>query len=166
MEVYPNRFVVDSDAYKKFLTVDKDESSFFQRFNIVGSDTGRIRGSVTYPAEGLGVITGAEGGDVIDVDAELMKELGADYVVRARFRVGVHKGAASIERPKTSAVAVSASCRTSLKRGAAPTGRLELDPLRLLISLLSLRFSTLSSRASVARRQMASNSSFANGFCK
>ncbi len=98
VQVYPTRFVVDSDAYKKFLTVDKDESSFFQRFNIVGSDTGRIRASVTYPMEGLGVIAGAEGGDVIDVDAELMKELGADYVIRARFRVGVHEGAASIER--------------------------------------------------------------------
>jgi len=98
IQVYPNRFVVESDAYKKFLTVDKDESSFFQRFSIVGSDTGRIRASVTHPAEGLGVITGAEGGDVINVDAELMKELGADYVIRARFRVGVHEGAASIER--------------------------------------------------------------------
>lgn len=98
IQVFPMRFVVDSDAYKKYLTVNEDKSSFFKRFTIVGSDTGRIRQTVTYPVKGLGVITGAEGGDVIDIDAELTKEIGADYVVRCRFRVGVHDGKASIER--------------------------------------------------------------------
>ena len=50
-----------------------------------------------HPAVGLKLIQGATSGDIEDVDAQLLAELGADVTLRARFRVGVFNGRASIE---------------------------------------------------------------------
>ncbi len=96
-KVVPRAQVSASRNYQDYERLPEDEASFFRRFNPVGGDTGRVRDFKVVPAEGLMVIDGAKDVDIESVDAALLHELKADVVVRARIRIGVHQGRASVE---------------------------------------------------------------------
>lgn len=98
VEVVPMQSVTNSAAYKKFKLRESDASNILLYLNPVGSDTGRIRSYIELPVQGLGVVDGATEGETEEVEAAIIKELGVDVVVRARFRIGVHQGRASVER--------------------------------------------------------------------
>ena len=59
---------------------------------------GRIRRSWLQPATGFGLVVGTRDGAIEDADAALLAELDVDLVLRARFRVGLHEGKASVQR--------------------------------------------------------------------
>ncbi len=90
--------VAMTDAYQSYETWPTVESSPSRYLMPIGSDTGRIRATVLRPVRGLYVIIGGFQAEIEDVDARLLAELDADLVIRARFRVGVHEGKASLER--------------------------------------------------------------------
>lgn len=98
LEVVPPAQVARTKAWQDYARLERDGSSLVRWLNPIGHDTGRIRGFDVLPAPGLAVIDGAQGDrEVGDVDAALLAETGADLVIRARFRLGIHEGRASIE---------------------------------------------------------------------
>lgn len=93
LEVLPSETVRATRAYARYDVLDRDTSSAARYLNPVGGDTGRVRSFDVLPAPGLRVIDGArDDDDLADVDRALLDETGADLVVRARIRVGLHEG--------------------------------------------------------------------------
>lgn len=101
VEVLAPEVVRATQAYGRYAALDRDTSSVARYFNPVGDDTGRIRSFDVVAAPGLRVIDGALDDDddqgVAGVDRALLDETGADLVVRARFRVGLHEGRLAVE---------------------------------------------------------------------
>jgi len=85
-------------AYQRLKTRAHDDGSVLQEFNLIGSDTGRIKRIVTYPASGLRIVTGAAEGEIEQVELALLNELPADVSLRVHIRVGVYQRRASLER--------------------------------------------------------------------
>ncbi len=77
---------------------DRSTSSGVRRLNLVASDTGRTKAFVTQPSRSTGRIVEILNGEIEDVEARLLEEIGADAAVRIRMRIGVFRGHASIER--------------------------------------------------------------------
>jgi hypothetical protein len=108
LEVVAPEVVRATRAYARYAALDRDTSSVARYFNPVGHDTGRIRSFDVVPGPGLRVIDGAvededdEGAP--GVDRALLDETGADVVMRARFRVGLHEGRLAVESGSTVAV--------------------------------------------------------------
>ena len=92
-----------SGAYAKFTTAGDDTTPLLQQLNLFSSDTGRIQEMVSYPASGLRIITGVQksSDNLEQVEMELIKQLGADASMRARIRVGLYRGHASLEKDST-----------------------------------------------------------------
>lgn len=85
-------------AYQRLKTSPCDDGSILQELNLVGSDTGRTKKTITYPATGLQIVVGAVSEDIEDVELDLLDQLHADVSLRARIRVGVYQNHASVER--------------------------------------------------------------------
>ena len=95
--VLPKTYVGGAPAVREYRTENSHDSSWLRYFNPVGTDTGRVAVTKTHPIEGLKVVIGAMDGLAEDVDLKVKRQVRADVVVRARFRVGVHKGVAAVE---------------------------------------------------------------------
>jgi hypothetical protein len=105
LEVIAPEVVRATRAYGRYAALDRDTSSVARYFNPVGHDVGRVRSFDVVAAPGLLVIDGALD-DAHDlgapgVDRALLEETGADVVVRARFRVGLHEGRLAVESGST-----------------------------------------------------------------
>jgi len=97
VEVLPVETVTAAAAYARLRTVKPGSASAAQFFNIKGSDTGNPKRIEVHPAPGLVTIkNGASKGD-LSLEREILAETGADVAVRAHFRVGVWRGAATVE---------------------------------------------------------------------
>ena len=95
--VLPKAYVARAPASHEYRTEEMHSSSWLRYFNPVGIDTGRIGATETYPADHLRVVVGAMEGIPEEVDLRVLRQVRADVVVRAKFRVGVHKGVAALE---------------------------------------------------------------------
>ena len=120
--------VVAAKAYSNYRLSAQEARSIFNYFNPVGGDTGRIRSARIVPVEKYGVIIGAKGDvDVLDVDAQLMKELEVDAVVRARFRIGVDYHATCANEggrgPQVFVLEIAHGDHRETHTGVAPPGR-------------------------------------------
>lgn len=101
IEVIPRETLRATDAYQRLQTQKYSEATLVDEPNLTSSDTGRITKVAVRPATGLRLITGAAGEPVEAVEADLLNELAADAVIRARIRVGVTQGRAAVERGST-----------------------------------------------------------------
>ncbi len=97
-ELLPAAEICGARAYQRLRTQERDDGSILQEFNLIGSDAGRVKQMVTYPATGYRIVSGAGQGDIEDVELALLDELGADVALRIHVRVGVYHGRASVER--------------------------------------------------------------------
>jgi hypothetical protein len=102
VEVLPIAAVTKSRAYMRFDTVaSKGYRPPMEGVYLAPSDTGRVKQIDIYSAPGLNVLKGAGGADMESVEADLLKEVGADVALRVRLRLGCFAGHATIERGST-----------------------------------------------------------------
>ena len=97
-EVVDSAEIRQAPAYQRLETSPRDNGSILQELNLIGSDTGRTKKMIIYPATGLQIVTGADGEDIEDVELDLLDQLHADVSLRVHIRVGVYQDHASIER--------------------------------------------------------------------
>jgi len=98
LTVLPDADVRKCASYALFTCWKPGSAYLLQRLDFTGSDTGNAKQLPVYPSEGHIAVKGARNMYVKDAEAALLKECGADAVVRARFRVGLYKGRAAVER--------------------------------------------------------------------
>ncbi|MDX2017007.1 MAG: hypothetical protein SFY95_05115 [Planctomycetota bacterium] len=94
-EVLPRLQVQGAPSYLALQGLEPTEAYGLQAINVVGSDTGRPKEVVVYPATGLKTLRE-------DLPREKMRallaETGSDLALRVRIRVGVDEGRATVER--------------------------------------------------------------------
>lgn len=99
LELVSQEKIRSAAAYQKLTLGEPGHTDLAHAFNVAGTDVGVPRLLVIEPAEGFDVILGAKDGrNVEDVEKELIREVGADAALRARFRVSVYRQFASIEK--------------------------------------------------------------------
>ncbi|MHC5109801.1 MAG: hypothetical protein ACYTHJ_07985 [Planctomycetota bacterium] len=101
LEVLPPSQVIRSRAFAR---LDTEMNGFKPELNNTSaftSDTGRVKELTLYAAEEFRVVRGSGDADIESVEAEMLKELEADVVLRVRIRVGAYGGHPSLERGST-----------------------------------------------------------------
>lgn len=101
VEVLPAAAVAKSRAYMRFDTIPNGYRPAMEGVYYASSDTGRVKQIEIYSAPGLNILKGAGGKDVEAVEADLLKEVGADVALRVRLRLGCFAGHATLERGST-----------------------------------------------------------------
>jgi hypothetical protein len=96
-EVVPTETLRAAKSFKYFKSFKPGFSHAGQRLNPMGADTGNIKATKVHPADGLIVLKNAGRMRIADAEASLAQELGADAVMRVRFRVGLFRGRPTIE---------------------------------------------------------------------
>lgn len=96
-EVLPAETVRAAKSFAAFKSFEPGFSHFGQRLNPMGADTGNIKATKVYPADGLIILKNAGRLPVADAEWNLANELGADAVMRVRFRAGLYRGRPTLE---------------------------------------------------------------------
>jgi hypothetical protein len=96
LNLVPIGTVAKAAAYQRFQGPMMGDRSASYRLGMVGSDAGRPKQAGLYTVDGLRAIDPQQA-DVEKVSADLLKEVGADVVLRFRLRVGVYGGRATLE---------------------------------------------------------------------
>jgi hypothetical protein len=98
LEVLPVDTVVSAPAYSRYQPQPSGELVKLDEYYAGGSDTGRVKSLRIYSLPGLRIIQGGGDQDVATIDADLLRDLKADVVLRIRVRVGTFSGHATLER--------------------------------------------------------------------
>lgn len=90
-DVTPAADIAAATSYSGFESLAPGAAYPLTFFNVLGSDTGRPKEILAYPASGLKVIPKSQV-DQSAVERRLLDELAADVALRVRLRVGVDSG--------------------------------------------------------------------------
>lgn len=99
IQLVPMEEIRATEAFKKLTLGKPGHTDLGHAFNVAGTDVGVPRLLVIEPAKGFDVILGTNDLRTIEeVEQDLIKEVKADAALRVRFRVGVYRQFASIEK--------------------------------------------------------------------
>lgn len=95
--VLPMSAVTAAPAYSMVEPAEPGSGDFLMLLNLVGGDTGRVKQFEVWPAAGLPGIKTVRGANMNDLEQALLRQVSADAVIRAQFRVGTYDRYAAIE---------------------------------------------------------------------
>lgn len=94
-EVIPNQNVVGAKSYSGYSMRPAEAPTVVRHAPPLSGNIGKIHATDLRGTSNLAVLTGP---DLVDNDRALAREVGADVVIRARFRVGIYKGRVTLEK--------------------------------------------------------------------
>lgn len=97
-EIVPTETIRSSSAYQKIQTYAGPETVTLDYAAQEDPDAAYVTKVLVFPADGLGIAKGVTQETKEEVAIQLIQEIGADVAARTRFRLGVFRGRATIER--------------------------------------------------------------------
>jgi len=98
MHAVTANWVRTSEAYSLLKTINISQVIPIRQSTHLRRYSGIATKVISIPASGLGEIRGAQGQSIQEVESQLIRELGVDAALRARLRIGVAYGCATLER--------------------------------------------------------------------